>query len=329
MKAVCVQAENGRGCFEDKSVYGEYEQVSWNASITVAFNVTVVSPLDPMLVAIEYDEFNFVASPVGLDLIFGGLGVFCFGLICIVVFQRRLSTLWIYGSLAVAAHGLSLGAGALLEDHWSWQAVYEWSGFAGLMLMVFGAPLALVCSVVFWNGLLAQGLSRAANAVVCIFAFLFCCGISLFSVCVLIRPWALPGVADASQDPLSALVGVFLLAVYGLHGLAFLFALVVAALNFERPAVREISLNALSTEDDELLLPRRQLRKSFRLPFHWATVVIAAFLLWLPLSVFATTALPPLWNVPVASYFPSTSENAWNLLLPSSVVLKLYLDVVV
>jgi hypothetical protein len=117
---------------------------------------------------------------------------------------------WVYGSFALTFHILSLGAGALLEDHWSWQAVYEWTGFCGeklgvcfcvgfqrvflkgLLLMIVGAPSALVLSVVFLNGLLTSGLSRAKSFAVSIGASVFCLAICVISLTVLIRPWKSP-----------------------------------------------------------------------------------------------------------------------------------------
>jgi|JI10StandDraft_1071094.scaffolds.fasta_scaffold624252_2 hypothetical protein len=75
------------------------------------------------------------------------------------------------------------------------------------------------------------------------------------------------------------------------------------------------------------LLPGK-LKKS-RSRCHWNLVISVVFAHWIPVVVFATTVLPPIWNVPVSTYYSFVSENAWNLVASTNLVFKLYLDVVV
>ncbi len=111
LKAVCVQAGSGLGCYKGDAT-SIYEAVPWTTSLSnFSFSISVVSPLDPMLVAIKYDYFEDLASPSGLELIGAGIGAILFSIICILALHKRISALWVYGSIAVACHVLSLGAG--------------------------------------------------------------------------------------------------------------------------------------------------------------------------------------------------------------------------
>ena len=92
LRAVCVQANTGVGCFKG-NLTSDYEEVPWSNSVSVAFNVSVVSPLDPMLVALRYDLFSDGSSPVGLEFILVGLGLFVLSLVCLAVLQKRISIL--------------------------------------------------------------------------------------------------------------------------------------------------------------------------------------------------------------------------------------------
>ena len=222
-------------------------------------------------------------------------------------------------------------AGAVLEDHWSWQQVYEWSGFAGLLLLVIGSPVALLTSVVFWNNLLLLGYPARINVIFTFLIGLFCFGVCVYSLVMLVRPWQQPGLADASQDPLSAMVGSVIFGSYALLGLAHISAAIVSLLGVGSPPGREISLNALSEDLDEPWFEKQQLlsRSQRSKNGGWTLLVLAVLPIVIVVVVFATTILPPLWNVPFSQYFPMVSTNAWNAIASENFVFKLYLDVVV
>jgi hypothetical protein len=193
LSGLCFQA-SGLGCFRNGTQFASFEVVSLTGvNVSVAVNATVVSPLDPMLVALKYGSFTAVPAHAPFLIITISAGVVLFACICIAVFHKRLSTLWLFGNVALMSHVLSLVAGVLLEDHWSWQSFYDFSGFAGLMIMVVGAPLALVCSVIFWNGLLVHPrLSKQSKLAVVWMCAAFCFAVCVYAFFLMLRPWRSP-----------------------------------------------------------------------------------------------------------------------------------------
>jgi hypothetical protein len=137
------------------------------------------------------------------------------------------------------------------------------------------------------------------------------------------------GTGAWDQDPLSAIIGAFLFGCYLFHGVAFVVA-AAASFSWRHAGIREISLNTITSEEDELLrpalLPPRRGFAAARM--RWKTSVLVSFAASVPAVVFLTMLLPPIWNMPLSSYFVAVSENAWNW-TSGELVLKLYLDVVV
>ena len=209
--------------------------------------------------------------------------------------------------------------------------MYEWAGFGGLMLMLTFAPIALVASVVSWNTILAMtSISRGAKLLTVFVAATICWGISLIALVTMLRPWVTAGTTDSSQDPLSALFGAFFIGAYLPLGASLSSAFVVSLSRSSRiSATKPANVQMSSEEDVRLLLSSSSRRQYPSKRYGWPVLIlVVCFAAVLPAVLFLSAVFPPIWNLPISTYYALVSPYAWNTALSDTFVLKMYIDVV-
>eukprot|EP00026_Physarum_polycephalum_P001242 Phypoly_transcript_01243.p1 GENE.Phypoly_transcript_01243~~Phypoly_transcript_01243.p1 ORF type:complete len:1110 (+),score=123.04 Phypoly_transcript_01243:179-3508(+) len=225
--------------------------------------------------------------------------------------------LYRYLALSVTCFGICMGAGFPLLAHWSELAAWDYTPFAGLMLLLSAGPTGMVSLLIFWQMLMknpawAPRMRGVLGGAVGALLMVLCA----LAVTVLMKPWNFvystqPGAPDQFQ----VFWGIIAALIF------FPFAMLMLVLS------PSIFIRATPESDQtKALLANVVTRRSS------GNSAFALFGLFVLFVVFLATAfLPPIWNVITVGTY-----NIWHSpysILPANnsniAVIKLYLDVVV
>jgi hypothetical protein len=298
----------------------------------VVVSLTCRSPLDPILFNADFEVPRTSAIATSILAV---LATITFAILLVVGrHSDKISPLFVVGVVALLSHAVTL-EGIFLLDHWSWQLVCQPIGFAGLLIVIGGSSVALPCSLICCNHVIAQATNENKSRLG--FLFSLACGlICVLALVFLLKPWASPGTDPWSQDPCSALIGAFFMAVYGLFGVSYL----IAALGLRQVSGPQhgVSLNVISSdfdgESESLLSGENRMAHHSEKEISPAArrqgwLLGFAFSIFSLSCVFASLVLPPHWNHPVADYLAFVTPDGWNVILnDGALVLKLYGDVI-